>query len=142
MLRIEIVSDRPDQLGEGPLWDVGEQRLYWIDSYGPAIHCCDAAGGDRKSWSLPEPIGSMALREKGGAVLSLRDGFYAFDFATGETERIVETQPGELRPGEALPASVSPRARGRLRLRGPWPWRPRYRRAAVQGVNQHHLRRR
>jgi sugar lactone lactonase YvrE len=98
MLRIEILSDRPDQLGEGPLWDVAGQRLYWIDSYGRAIHSADAAGGDRKRWSVPEPIGSMALREKGGAVLALRDGFYAFDFATGEAARIAETQPGELRP--------------------------------------------
>jgi sugar lactone lactonase YvrE len=30
-------ADR-DQLGEEPLWDVDEQRLYWIGSYGPAIH--------------------------------------------------------------------------------------------------------
>lgn len=98
MLRIEVLSDRPDQLGEGPLWDVAEQRFYWIDSYGPAIHSTDAVGGDRRSWSLPEPIGSMALREKGGAILALRDGFYEFDFATGEASRLVETQPGELRP--------------------------------------------
>ena len=98
MLRIEVISDRPDQLGEGPLWDVKEQRLYWIDSDGPAIHSTDAVGGDRKSWALPEPIGSMALREKGGAVLALRDGFHTFDFGTGRTERIIETQPGELRP--------------------------------------------
>jgi L-arabinonolactonase len=98
MLRIEVVSDQPDQLGEGPLWDVKEQRLYWIDSYAPAIHSCDAVGGERKSWTLPEPIGSMALREAGGAILALRDGFYGFDFKTGIAERIVATQPGELRP--------------------------------------------
>ena len=98
MLRIEVLIDRPDQLGEGPLWDVREQRLYWIDSYGPAIHSCDTAGGDRKSWKVPEPIGSMALRDKGGAILSLRDGFYTFDFDSGQARRIAETQPGELRP--------------------------------------------
>ena len=34
----------------------------------------------------------------GGAILALRDGFYAFDFETGEAERLHETQPGELRP--------------------------------------------
>lgn len=98
MLRIEVLSDRPDQLGEGPLWDVEEQRLYWIDSYGKAIHSTDAQGKDRRSWSVPEPIGSMALRERGGAILSLLDGFYTFDFASGEASRIAETQPGELRP--------------------------------------------
>lgn len=98
MLRIEIFSDKPDQLGEGPLWDVREQRLYWIDSYGPAIYSANAEGGERKSWTVPEPIGSMALRENGGAILSLRDGFYSFDFESGEAKRIHETQAGELRP--------------------------------------------
>jgi len=62
------------------------------------VHRADLNGGDRKSWSLPEPIGSMALREKGGAVLALRSGFHFLDFGSGEVARIVETQPDELRP--------------------------------------------
>jgi L-arabinonolactonase len=98
MLRIEIFSEQKDSLGEGPLWDVKEQRLYWIDSYGPAVHRADLKGGDRKSWTVPELIGSMALREMGGAVLSLRSGFHFLDFESGAVTRINETQPGELRP--------------------------------------------
>jgi L-arabinonolactonase len=98
MLRIEVFCDERNSLGEGPLWDVQEQRLYWIDSYGPAVFSCDARGGDRKRWTLPEPVGSVALREKGGAILSLRSGFHALDFKTGEVSLIAETQPGELTP--------------------------------------------
>lgn len=98
MLRIEIFSERKEALGEGPLWDVKEERLYWIDSYGPAIHRADLTGGDRKTWKVPEPIGSMALREKGGAVLSLRSGFHFLDFESGAVTRINETHPGELKP--------------------------------------------
>ena len=98
MLRIEVLIEQQDSLGEGPLWDVDEQRLYWIDSYGPKVHRCDAAGNELTHWSVPEPIGSLALREKGGAVLSLRSGFHLFDFETGETQRINEVHPGELRP--------------------------------------------
>jgi L-arabinonolactonase len=97
MLRIEVACGNHDQLGEGPLWDVGEQRLYWIDSYGPAIHRLEPSGV-KKTWTLPEPIGSFALRRNGGAVLALRSGFFTFDFATGKVELIHETQPGELRP--------------------------------------------
>ena len=98
MLRIEVFSEDRNALGEGPLWDVAEQRLYWIDSYGPAVYSCDAQGKDRKRWALPEPIGSLALREKGGAILSLRSGFHALDFKTGEVALIAATQPGELTP--------------------------------------------
>ncbi len=32
-MRIEILADVKTTLGEGPLWDVEEQRLYWIDSF-------------------------------------------------------------------------------------------------------------
>jgi L-arabinonolactonase len=97
MLRIEIACSDRDQLGEGPLWDVDEQRLYWIDSYGPAIHRIEP-NGTKKTWILSEPIGSFALRRNGGAILALRSGFFSFDFKTGEAARIHETQPGELRP--------------------------------------------
>jgi L-arabinonolactonase len=31
MLRIELLIDAHAELGEGPIWDVAEQRLYWID---------------------------------------------------------------------------------------------------------------
>lgn len=82
MLRIEVINADRDQLGEGPLWDVAEQALYWIDSYGPAVHRLDPRGG-RTSWRLPEHVGSIALREKGGAVCSLLSGFHALDFASG-----------------------------------------------------------
>lgn len=98
MLRIEVVCEDRDSLGEGPLWDVETERLYWIDSYGPAVHAMDAKGGAKQSWTLHEPIGSMALRRASGAVLSLRSGFHFLDFETGDVARIVETQPGELRP--------------------------------------------
>jgi len=98
MLRIEVFSEDRNALGEGPLWDVEEQRLYWIDSYGPAVYSSDVKGGDRKHWPLPEPVGSLALRRKGGAIVALRSGFHALDFKTGKVTLIAETQPGELTP--------------------------------------------
>jgi len=98
MLRIEIFSEDRNALGEGPLWDVAEQRLYWIDSYGPAVHSADVRGENRRHWPLPEPVGSLALREGGGAIVSLRSGFHALDFKTGKVTLIAETQPGELNP--------------------------------------------
>lgn len=45
MLRIELLIDARAELGEGPLWDVAEQRLYWVDSLGAKVHSCEADGG-------------------------------------------------------------------------------------------------
>ena len=97
MLRIELLVDARNELGEGPLWDVEEQRLYWIDSHGRSVHRCDALGRDVRSWSVPEHIGSMCLREKGGAVVSLRNGFHFLDLETGEVRPIGDPEVGNRR---------------------------------------------
>ena len=97
MLRIEVFQDSKDSLGEGPIWSVKDNRLYWIDIYGPRVLSCDAAGGDLRCWDLPEPVGAIALRAQGGAVAALASGFYLLDFATGKLECVAKTQASELR---------------------------------------------
>jgi sugar lactone lactonase YvrE len=91
-MRIEVLVDVKPILGEGPLWDVQEQRLYWIDSLGCNIFRCTADGCEIRAWDVPAPIGSMALRRQGGAVLSLANGFHFLDFKTGETSLIVDPE--------------------------------------------------
>ena len=93
-MRIEVLVDVKTILGEGPLWDVEEQRLYWIDSFGGNVFRCTPDGREIRAWDLPQKIGSMALRKKGGAVLSLARGFHFLDFKTGDVELIVDPEPG------------------------------------------------
>jgi L-arabinonolactonase len=97
MLRIELLVDARNDLGEGPLWDVREQRLYWIDTYGKAVHRADALGQERRSWPVPEHIGSMCLREGGGAIVSLRNGFHALDLDSGAVTPIADPERDRLR---------------------------------------------
>lgn len=94
MPRIETLPVPACDLGEGPLWDVEEQRLYWIDSHGRMIYRADARGGDLKSWPVPEHIGSLCLRTTGGAIVSLRNGFHTFDFNTGAVALIADPENG------------------------------------------------
>ena len=69
-----------NQLGEGPVWSTEEQALYWIDIKRPAFQRWEPATGDYQQWELPSPIGSMALRKEGGAILALQDGIHLFEF--------------------------------------------------------------
>jgi L-arabinonolactonase len=80
-MNIDVLVDVKTILGEGPLWDVEEERLYWIDSFGNKVFRCAADGSEVRAWEVPEKIGSMALRKKGGAVVSLKNGFHFLDFA-------------------------------------------------------------
>ena len=99
MLHIELLLDARNELGEGPSRGVDEQRLYWIDSHGKLIQRCDAQGRNVERWQVPEHIGSMCLRERGGAVVALRDGFHLFDFQHAAQRR-------EGRPTGALPCRL------------------------------------
>lgn len=91
---IRLIADCANMLGEGPLWDVAEQRLYWIDSMKNQIWRATADGDEVRTWEVPAPIGSLALRQGGGAVLALETGFHLFDFATGRAELIAHPEAG------------------------------------------------
>ncbi len=92
-MRIEVLVDVKTTLGEGPLWDVDEQRLYWIDSFDGRVFRCTADGREIRCWDVPQKIGSMCLRRGGGAVLSLQRGFHFLDFETGEVTPIHDPEP-------------------------------------------------
>jgi len=85
-IKIERIDVADDELGEGPLWDTASQVLYWVDIKGRAVHRLDPSNGAVQSWPTPSDVGALALREAGGGVLALKDGFYAFDFETGFCE--------------------------------------------------------
>jgi len=92
---IECVLDCANHLGEGPVWDVEEQALYWVDGTGrrvgkPSLWRLDPKSGKVATWSLDRDVGAMALRRNGGAVLALDDGFYFFDFARCALDLIVK----------------------------------------------------
>ena len=87
-ITIEKIPGVKDKLGEGPVWDVAEKALYWIDGNAPAIYRLDPKSKAIKKWKTPKPIGSFALREKGGAVCAMTDGFYFFDFNSGDAKLI------------------------------------------------------
>ncbi|WP_029061210.1 SMP-30/gluconolactonase/LRE family protein [Labrenzia sp. DG1229] len=93
-MRIEVLLDVKTTLGEGPVWDVNQQRLYFIDSMDGRVFRCTAEGTELRAWDVPGKIGSMALRKDGeGAIVSLQDGFHRLDFATGESEKFCDPEP-------------------------------------------------
>ena len=92
---IECLLSCENHLGEGPVWDVQDACLYWVDSTGrrvgkPALWRLDPRSGHSQHWPLDHDVGAMALRQNGGAVLALADGFYFFDFNSGRLERVAK----------------------------------------------------
>ena len=85
---ITIAVDARTTLGECPLWDSHAHVLYWIDILAPAIHRWDPATGVHDVRATPSLVGSIALRESGGLIAALENGFFTFDFTNGTAELI------------------------------------------------------
>jgi L-arabinonolactonase len=91
-VQIKRVGSVRCKIGEGPLWDAVEQALFFVDIRGQVLHRYDYARRTFDSWSQPKQIGCLALRRSGGAVVALADGFYSFDFRSGQTEVIARPE--------------------------------------------------
>lgn len=80
-MRIDTVIDVKTSLGESPVWDAGQERLYFVDSMDGRIFRVTADGREIQSWDVREKIGSMCLRRDGdAAVVALQSGLYSYRF--------------------------------------------------------------
>ncbi len=84
-------------LGEGPVWDEAEQKLYWVDLLSGNLHRYDPDDGNNISYDIGEHVGAAVLRESGGFVLALASGFAFYDPDTGRIEPI--SKPESDKPG-------------------------------------------
>jgi sugar lactone lactonase YvrE len=62
--------------------------LYWVDMLDKQVWSFNPKSGKTQTWQLPKIVGAFALREKGGGVVTMKDGFYFMDMKTGKTELI------------------------------------------------------
>jgi sugar lactone lactonase YvrE len=91
MTGLRIVGDTRDCLGEGPVWCPREAALYWVDIRAPAVR--RLKDGALTRWPMPEPVGSLALREGGGILVALKSALSFFDPETGAITKAAEA-PG------------------------------------------------
>jgi sugar lactone lactonase YvrE len=98
MIEMQRVGEQTDVLGEGPVWDVQEQALYWVDIRNPAVR--RYGGRDRKvtSWAMSEMVGSLAVRDQGGLLVAFKSALAFFDPQSGSIRRVAS--PEADRPGQ------------------------------------------
>lgn len=80
----ECIWDAHALLGEGPLWSMREEALYWVDILGHRLHRYSIREGQR-TWQFDEEISAVAERANGeGLIVTRRHSFAVFDPSTGE----------------------------------------------------------
>src|SRR5580765_7699662 len=82
-MQIDLVLDAKAELGEGPLWDAARQRLLFVDVMRGHVHDFDPASGADVVTEVGEPVGAVALTERGDTIIATQTGFYRLDLRTG-----------------------------------------------------------
>ena len=79
-----LVLDTKSTLGEGPIWDVDDACLWWINIEEGLVHRFDPATQDNETFDIGQRLGTVVRRASGGLVLGGHHGFIAFDPQSGE----------------------------------------------------------
>jgi sugar lactone lactonase YvrE len=91
-LDVEVVLHTRASVGEGPVWDERTNTLVWVDIMNNSVHVFDPANGQDRTVNVGQPVGAAALRESGGLVLALRDGFAVMDADLGDLRWVARVE--------------------------------------------------
>ncbi|GHO88806.1 SMP-30/gluconolactonase/LRE family protein [Dictyobacter formicarum] len=79
MNSVEHILPCRNKLGEGPVWSVDEQLLYWVDIENDCYHRLDPLSDKHDVIPVGVSIGVLALRDAGGLVMATKKGFALWD---------------------------------------------------------------
>jgi sugar lactone lactonase YvrE len=94
-IQAELLVDARAALGEGPVWDEREGVLWWVDIMGRSVHRTEPTSGRDEAIAVGQFVGSIALRESGGLVVAVSEGFLSLDPRTGTTELLAPVESSD-----------------------------------------------
>jgi sugar lactone lactonase YvrE len=91
----ELAGCGKASLGEGPIWDSRDGRLFWVDIVEGVIHILAPATSHRSRIVVGEHVGCLALTGRPDTlVAALRSGWYWIDVETGAKQLIAASPAG------------------------------------------------
>jgi len=63
-------------LADEPLWSAQDNTLYWVDIRGKTLHALSLTDASTKSWTMPDLLDWIVLREKGGFLAAILRTIY------------------------------------------------------------------
>ncbi|MCC9168156.1 SMP-30/gluconolactonase/LRE family protein [Pontibacter harenae] len=91
----ELVLDAKAKLGEGAIWHPTEQKLYWIDIEGKALHIYDPVTKKDIQFPTGSRIGTVVPVQGGGALVALQNGIHKMDTKTGKLTFVLNPIAGD-----------------------------------------------
>jgi sugar lactone lactonase YvrE len=88
-----VPRDTRDILGEGTLWSVRYNALFWVDILAPAVNRLSFVDGTVDRCDMPEPVGWLVERVGGGFICGLQSGFAELTLEPFAIRHIADPEP-------------------------------------------------
>ncbi|WP_375290309.1 SMP-30/gluconolactonase/LRE family protein [Qipengyuania sp.] len=90
-----VQRDRTDRLGEGPLWSVRENALYWVDIIDRRINRLSFEDGHTNSFGQPDHTAWIIEREQGGFLAGIGRDAVFLDLPSNHIQRLCTVEHGK-----------------------------------------------
>jgi sugar lactone lactonase YvrE len=97
LIAAECVLHTDAILGEGPVWDDREQRLWWVDIERRQLHRFNPGTGKDRQFQLEDRVGFAVPSTHGDWIIGTQRGLMRFDPGDGSTTFVDD--PESDRPG-------------------------------------------
>lgn len=88
----EVVVRYNAIIGEGVIWDEKKQILYWVDITGKKVFIYNPRTGENRGIDVGHDVGTIVVRESGGVMLAVNDGFASLDTESEELKLIADPE--------------------------------------------------
>ncbi|MBB3695248.1 SMP-30/gluconolactonase/LRE family protein [Sphingomonas sp. BK580] len=88
-----LPRERRDALGEGLLWSPSRNSVFWVDIVERLVNRLDLADESVATWQMPDTIGWLIERERGGFVAGVGRTFVTLSLDPLELEIIADPEP-------------------------------------------------
>lgn len=76
MMQAELILDARNATGECPVWNVGEQALYWVDIPARKLNRWSPLDNRQQSWEAPEMLACIASYGDGSWLAGMESGLF------------------------------------------------------------------
>lgn len=111
MQRAEPIFNIRPEHGEGPIWCPIENKFYCVDLIKGSYYKVDWKSNTFQKYDVGQELGVMALREEGGIVVAVRDGFGFYNEQDGKLTLIPNSPELHIRERRMNDGAVDPAGR-------------------------------
>jgi sugar lactone lactonase YvrE len=88
----KVVTEHRCWLGEGPVWDARQKRIFWIDILNGEIQYFYPESDQHHICKIGRMVGAIALKRSGGVIAAVKGGFANIDLDDGAVHLITEVE--------------------------------------------------